>query len=123
MKSKFLTPLILFLAIAFSAGCADDDIPEQVSAAMGPPDRTTLDELLDVVAQGSPNTDIQVDPLTRLENCEADEAILTRIRELEVRLSELLIQFTERHPDVISTRQTRDEVVESALEDCAANFF
>jgi len=36
---------------------------------------------------------------------------VTRIKETQARLDELLLRFTEKHPDVIATRQTLEELI------------
>ena len=55
---------------------------------------------------------------SRLETCELDEALDARILDLAERLDELRLQFTERHPNIVATRQLMEELEQTALEKC-----
>ncbi|MCH9674525.1 MAG: chain-length determining protein [Gammaproteobacteria bacterium] len=67
-----------------------------------------------------------VDELLDVENQESfiEDTILThpmdpRISNLEIRLDELLVKYTDLHPDVISTRAALDRLIEQRAADVA----
>ena len=91
--------------------------PEEVTQSVAPLEGADQP----IVVQPSVGDEVSADQsLTsaRLETCEPNEAVDLRIRELEVRLSELRIAFTERHPDVVAIRQRLDELERQALDEC-----
>ena len=50
--------------------------------------------------------------------CQPRGELENRIRVTQERLSELKIRYTDRHPEVIATRQALDELVQRALGEC-----
>jgi hypothetical protein len=82
---------------------------------------TTTQELLEQLEETRGDRDASgtdSDVFSRLELCEIDDATEARIREVDGQLDELLLRYTERHPDVVALRRVLDELVRTALEDC-----
>ena len=131
MKTKSFAPFAIFLLLGFMAACSEPETGIDLSAQNNlEPETdtqeseraTSTQELLEQLEEtrgdrDATGTDTD-DVFSRLELCEVDDATEARIREVDAQLDEMLLRYTERHPDVVATRRVLDELVRTALEDC-----
>jgi len=121
MKLKVLALLaILPPLLSLTAACSksETDTPQASNEATSIEDSNQHTE----AGPGTPAADRDAssasDPLPTHKNCDLDAVTESRIRELEAKLADLQLRYTEIHPAVIAARRQLEEAKQDALSDC-----
>jgi len=136
MKPKVLASLAILVALtSLTVACSrsQTDTPKALQASdetledSNPPTETVplppaVDPQIEEYDRRLREAEVAVssagDPLPTHMNCELDTATAARISALETELTSMLTKYTDKHPDVISLRQTMRETKEEALSRC-----